>query len=141
MGTWLIVPILMAKRTSDHADFIDTIQSTYQAFGTAWRLLDDINDVSEDMNRGIRSSVYFCLPEEIRACWDKNDNDTFSLKRENHRIISEYILKNGIIDIILRRIEKELTGAAALAEAHFLPGLAEELRCLSRPLNRHLDMS
>ncbi|MEJ2364324.1 MAG: hypothetical protein P8017_06530 [Deltaproteobacteria bacterium] len=138
MGTWMVVPVLLAKRMSEKREIIKIIQRLYRSFGIAWRLLDDINDISNDMVRGIHSSIYFCLSERIKTYWDKNHNRALPLVNSEQSIILKYIVDNGVIRILIRRIGEELASAAVLADGHYLAGWADEIRCLSKPLNNSL---
>lgn len=141
MATWLIVPVLMAKKMSTGAEFTEAIQTAYGSFGVAWRLLDDINDLAADMISGVHSSIYVCLSKDIQNCWEKNHRGNIEYEIGSHgKAIVNYILHNRIIEKIMERICSELVSAAAIADNHQLPGLANEFRCLLRPLeNTQVD--
>jgi hypothetical protein len=135
MATWLIVPVLMAKKMSTDAEFTEAIRTAYGSFGIAWRLLDDINDIEADMISGVHSSIYVCLSKDIQNCWEKNRRGNIRNEISSHgKAIFSYILHNRIIERIKERICSELVSAAAIADNHHLPGLANEFRCLLRPL-------
>lgn len=131
MGTWLIVPVLIAKRIATNELFTDSIRRAYQSFGIAWRLLDDIKDIETDMMKGSRSSIYTCLSEDLKNHWDEVTNDTHARKSE---IISDYIVRNRIVDRIKERICVELDSAAEVAEHYEMKNWSDELRSLSKPL-------
>ena len=133
MATWLIVPVLMTKRMTTDEDFIDAIQIAYGSFGIAWRLLDDIMDIKIDMKNGTHSSIYICLPENIREFWDKNEMTESNNDSSCYDIILDYIHKNGVINRTQQRIAKELELAASISENHNMIGLAGELRSLLIP--------
>ena len=65
MATGLIVPVLMAKMAAGDA-FAAAIETAYGAFGIAWRLLDDLQDMAADMASGSHSAIYFCLPAALQ---------------------------------------------------------------------------
>jgi hypothetical protein len=136
MATWLIIPVFLAKKMFTDKEFTDAIQTAYESFGIAWRLLDDINDIQTDMIKGVKSAIYVCLPEDIKNCWDKvaadkNTNDT--------EVIFDYILKNGVIDSVRKRICSELKLAASVADDLNITGWADEVRCLLSPLKNNPD--
>jgi len=135
MATWLIAPVLMAKKMGAGAKFFEAIQTLFGSFGIAWRLLDDINDIEADMISGVHSAIYVCLSKEMRNCWEKNRRG--KIRNETGRsanAILDYVLQNKIIERIKARICSELVSAAAIADNHNLPGLANEFRCLLKPL-------
>jgi hypothetical protein len=41
----------------------------WEAFGLAWRLLDDLRDYSADMAAGERSGIYYLLSDQGRDAW------------------------------------------------------------------------
>ena len=141
MATWLIVPVLMAKKMSTGAEFAEAIRTAYGSFGVAWRLLDDINDLAADMTSGVHSAIYVCLSEDMQKRWEKNHRANTGNEIGSHgQAIVNYILHNRIIERIKERIYRELVSAAAIADKHHLPGLANEFRCLLRPLaNTQVD--
>ena len=131
MATWLIVPVLLTKSIHNDRNISEAIQSVYESFGIAWRLLDDINDIETDMTKGVHSSVYHCIPENMRKYWDKvkgAGKNSYSL------VILDYILKNSVIERIKGRISDELELAASTADAYNMTGWADEFRCLLSPL-------
>ena len=135
MATWLIVPALLAKKMTTDAEFTDAIQTAYGSFGIAWRLLDDINDVAADMISGVHSSIYVCLSNDIKSCWGKDRQGKIRNETGSYgKAILNYILQNRIIEKIVERICSELQSASAIADNYHLPGLANEFRCLLRPL-------
>jgi hypothetical protein len=134
MATWLIVPMLMIKKMSTNKDYINAIMTAYGSFGIAWRLLDDINDIQTDMINGAHSSVYVCLSDDVKECWGKNTSDKTDENGEHTMVVLNYILENHVIEIIKERICIELALAASLADDTSMPYLADEYRCLLRPL-------
>jgi len=134
MATWLVVPVLMAKRAEPDGELADSIQAVYSSFGIAWRLLDDVQDVEKDMNKGSHSSLYACLPDEIRKGWDAVKDEKADGNGGYAGQVLDFILGNGIIDTIRQRIWRELESAASTADSCCMAEYADELRCLSRPL-------
>lgn len=135
MATWLIVPTLMAKKTTADVKFSEAIKTAYGSFGLAWRLLDDINDIEADLLNGAKSSIYVCLPEDIQNLRDQDSEGVN--KADNADYIKaglKYILQNNIIQVIKQRICKELEFAASIANNYDMMELATEFRCLYKPL-------
>jgi hypothetical protein len=134
MATGFIVPTLMTKKLSASEDFTSAIQTAYGSFGIAWRLLDDIKDIQTDMRECIHSSIYICLPEDIKNYWDKNTVEELSKRNLYASIIFEYVLESGLIGRLKKRICNELESAASISECYDMAGLADEFRYLLRPL-------
>ena len=134
MATWLIVPVLVAKKITADDEFIDAIQSAYGSFGIAWRLLDDIRDIETDMIKGNHSAIYVCLPEDKRKLWDNHFEEKFDRRNDSAGVILNYLLQNCVIQRLAQRICSELESAASLVEAYALTRLANEFRCLLTPL-------
>jgi hypothetical protein len=133
MATWLITPLLMTKKLRHEEEFTKAIQSAFGSFGIAWRLLDDIRDIENDMKNGVHSSIYVCLSKEIKNCWDINSFEK-SETNINSELIVDYILKNRIVDMIKDRICMELRSAAAIADHYNMTKWAGEFRSLMSPL-------
>ncbi len=134
MATWLIAPVLMAKRMSANEKFACSVRAVYSSFGIAWRLLDDLQDIEKDMMKGIHSSVYTCLPGEHRKRWDRVKEERALRNGGCAGQILNYLLTSGVIDQIRQRICRELESAASIASSCSMSGLAGELCCLVKPL-------
>ena len=141
MATWLIAPVLLAKWMCAYEEFAHSIETAYCSFGISWRLLDDIQDIEKDMMRGAHSSIYVCLNEELRSLWDKNPEEKKDQNNGFAKTIMSYVLENSVIDTIKERTCSELESAASLADSCYMTGLADELRCLLRPLRNGQDRS
>lgn len=134
MATCLIVPVLTAKRRYAHEEFARSVREVYSSFGIAWRLLDDLQDIEKDVTKGIHSSLYTCLPEEMRKRWDQARREKADGNGSSAEQVLNYVLASGVIGRIRQRICSELESAASTADACDMTGFADELRCLSRPL-------
>lgn len=134
MAIWLIAPVLLTKKIASDEKFTDAIQKAYGSFGIAWRLLDDINDIKIDMEKGTHSCVYFCLSEDMKNLWNKQSGGKIDKTDEGWKIIWNYFSENNVIDDIKNRICKELESAAFIAQGYNMKGLADEFRCLLSPL-------
>ena len=134
MATGYIVPVLMIKKMTTDEEFINAIQTAYGSFGIAWRLLDDIKDIKTDMMKGVHSSVYIYLSEDLKKCWDKDTGEKIDKNSDRDKVILDYILENGVIERIKERICSELELAASIAYHYNMKGLADEFRCMLRPM-------
>ena len=134
MGIGMLAPILLSLKMTGMSDFTRDLQIAYGSFGIAWRLLDDIRDISHDIEKGSRSAIYLCLPRKIRTYWNNNTIRARTESKHSKKAIVSYILENSLIDKMKERICAELETAASLVEAHDLTGLAREFRYLTRPL-------
>lgn len=139
MATWLIVPMLLARRISAEEEFSRSIQSAYNSFGIAWRLLDDLQDIEKDMMRGFHSSIYICLNENLKAWWDKGTAGKKDQNEEYVQTILTYVLEKRVIQRIRKRVCSELESAAFIADSCNMSGFADELRCLLEPLKNGLN--
>lgn len=134
MATWLVVPILLARRVCVDEELARSVQSVYSSFGIAWRLLDDLQDIEKDMIKGTHSSLYTCLPGEIRKGWDRVKDEKTDGNGGWAGQVLNYVLVSGVMDKIRQRICSELDSAASRADACDMTGFADELRCLLGPL-------
>jgi hypothetical protein len=134
MAIALIVPFLLARKISFDDGFTRAVWSAYTSFGIAWRLLDDLNDIEQDMLTGTRSSVYVLLPRELKDLWDKKPELKDEGNDSGRNPILDYLLKENIIGFIENRIRAELDSAISTSERCRMQGLAQEFRCLVGPL-------
>jgi len=132
MGLGMIAPTLLSMKMNGVSDFTRDLQMAYLSFGIAWRLLDDIKDMGDDMEKGAHSAIYVYLPEKVRAHW--NTLRDRGPARAAKRGILIHIVEHGIIDKIRARIWAELETAAAMVEAYGLKGFGQEFRCLAQPI-------
>jgi hypothetical protein len=135
MATGLMVPVLMAKMAAGDA-FAAAIETAYHAFGLAWRLLDDLQDMAADMASGSHSAIYFCLPAAIQKQWDQPSRRADRARKD---AIRTAVKKGGILDSITAQIRTELIQAASAMDGVQISGLAEELRGLARPFTAAPD--
>lgn len=130
MSTGFIVPVLLMNKMGANEQFCRAVQSAYAYFGTAWRLLDDINDIKDDMMKGTASAVYACLSDEVKSHWDapekKKDGGAI-------RIILDHVRQNRIVEKIEMKISQGLRSAASDMDNCSMGGLADEFRSLVSP--------
>jgi hypothetical protein len=133
MATWMIAPILLSMKMNGISDFTRDVEIAYGSFGIAWRLLDDIRDIGDDIQKGSHSAIYLCLPKRLKNLWKKNSgNRAVSLAAT--KSILAYVLEHGTVDMIKDRVCTELDMAASIVETYKMRGFARELRCLAHPL-------
>ena len=134
MGIGMVAPILLSLKMTGISDFTRDIQVAYGSFGIAWRLLDDIRDISRDIEKGLSSAIYLCLPKKARIQWKNNAIRNRAAAKDSTNAIVNHVLEHSLIDKIKERICAELETAASIVEAYDLKGLALEFRCLAHPL-------
>lgn len=133
MAIWMIAPILLSMKMTGISNFSRDMEIAYGSFGIAWRLLDDIKDIGDDIEKGSHSSIYHCLPEKIRTRWNHHTARNQAGAKDSTSAILNHILEHSLIDKIKKRICAELGTAASIVEAHNIRGLAREFRCLAYP--------
>jgi hypothetical protein len=86
MATGLIVPLLLARAAGGQSLLRNGLEEGVRAslvrFGTAWRLLDDVRDLKDDMAAGRRTGVYWALPVEDRRIWDFRGSEPVKIPSE-----------------------------------------------------------
>jgi CRISPR/Cas system CMR-associated protein Cmr5 small subunit len=128
MATGFIMPMCMARVAGIDNSTIELIQKSYESFGIAWRLLDDINDMEEDVKKKWRSAIYHSLPQNFQYLWNiKNMN-----KRYNK--IAEILIKDAVLYRIIKKILLELKIAEKYSKKAGLEELAIEFSELYAPL-------
>jgi len=134
MGIGMIAPTLLSMKMTGVSDFTRDLQIAYGSFGIAWRLLDDIRDIGDDIEKGAHSAIFLSLPKKMRTQWNNNATRSRAADKDSTNAIVNHILKHRLIDKINERICAELEKAASIVEAHKITGLAREFRCLAHPL-------
>lgn len=133
MGILMPSPVLLSMKLEGTSDFTKNMETAYGSFGVAWRLLDDIKDIREDMKRAAESAVYLSLPDNLKSLWKDGLSGHQNTPNDSVNTVLEYVWQYGLIDSIRRRIVSELERATRIAQAHGLYGLASEFRCLASP--------
>ena len=59
MAIWMIAPILLSMKMTGISDLTKRIEVAYGSFGIAWRLLDDIRDIGDDIEKGYTPQYIF----------------------------------------------------------------------------------
>ena len=118
MAIGMIAPILLSMKMTGISDFTRDIEMAYGSFGIAWRLLDDIRDIGDDIEKGSHSAIYLCLPEKVRTHWNNNTIRNRAAAKDSTNAILNHILEHSLIDKIKERICAELETAASIVEAY-----------------------
>ncbi|MBP7737509.1 MAG: class 1 isoprenoid biosynthesis enzyme [Spirochaetes bacterium] len=139
MATWVVMPVLCARKSGKGEEFITALRGSYESFGIAWRLLDDIQDLEDDMADGAHSAVYVCLDDRGHALWNEKGQDTGKGAEKRSERICAMVSEGKIIESIAGRIVAELDKAAALADGIGLRGLGDEYRVLAGPVREWVD--
>ena len=134
MAIWMVAPMLLSMKMTGISGFTRDIEVAYGSFGIAWRLLDDIRDIGEDMEKGAESAIYLCLPKRLKTYWKNSRGGSQNGAEDYTNAILNHVLKHGLMERIKERICAELEAAASLVEAHSITGLAREFRFLAHPL-------
>ena len=134
MGTGFIAPVLMITKMTADDQLTDAVKAAYGAFGTAWRLLDDLQDIAQDLQTDTKSAVYYCLPADDRRYWENVTRSEASGKTIPSNYIEACIRDHNVFERILRRICSELDAAISISDAFNIKGFANELRHLKEPL-------
>lgn len=138
MATWVIMPVLAAMKTGGDEKHVSDLRRAYESFGIAWRLLDDIQDLEADMEKGERSAVYVCLDEKGRTRWESLTGKKGGALIKASGTICSNIRNESILERIAERIIIELHHAADLSDGIDLGGLAHEFRTLAEPVHEWL---
>lgn len=135
MATGLIVPLATARRVSADTGLAEAARGACESFGIAWRLLDDIQDLGDDLSRGSRTAPYLLLSDEGKNLWACVSAAAGACDADDAlRLLERKIGEERIIPRLLEMIRCELDSAASGAERAGLAGLAAEYRALAAPL-------
>lgn len=140
MSTMNIMPLLAAQKITRNTDFTEKIKYAMESFGIAWRILDDIQDVEEDMASGTHSALYYPLPENAKTLWDAVRNNASGDKVAGAREeIFRELGRGRILDGLIERIVRELDEARKTVEALGMHGMAEQYRAIGAPVKEMLS--
>ncbi len=131
MATWVVMPSLCARKAGRSEEFTAALRRSYESFGIAWRLLDDIQDLEADLADGTHSAVYVSLDDKGRALWDERGQGKEKGAEKRSERICAMVRDASILEAIAGRIVAELDNAAALADGIGLNGLGDEYRALA----------
>jgi hypothetical protein len=129
LSTTLVIPLLVAHRTGCP---IAPLQSAYEEFGIAWRLLDDLRDCAEDTFAGQKSGIYHLLTPEYQALWAQCQGQDATA--ECWLILQDYLEQSGVLQTLIEQTIDRLDQAQIAALECGLTDYAQEMIALSVPL-------
>jgi hypothetical protein len=129
LSTTLVIPLIVAHRTGQG---IVPLQSAYEEFCIAWRLLDDLRDCAEDTFSGQQSAIYHLLTPEYQALWHECQGKDETAAA--WPILQEYLEQGGILQTLVEQTIERLRRAEAAAIVAGLPNYAAEMTALAQPL-------
>lgn len=139
ISTVYIMPVLAAMKTLEDPDSVQKINEAIGHFGLAWRLIDDIQDLEEDLAAGRHTAVYFSLPEEAKKQWDSKAQDRADGKSSadiREQIFRE-LASGNILEKLCERIVRELDKARETAEALGMHRLGEQYKAMGEPIKKY----
>ncbi len=134
LATGLVAPVLTAMRLDPGGITSEAARSAFEHFGVAWRLLDDVQDIEDDMADGEASGAFLILPESGRDLWRAAAEGVEGGPQARIEKLQVLLAEERIIERLVERIISELDEAARIAEGAGLGGLAAEYRMLASPL-------
>jgi len=130
IAIWTLVPRLLGPALGG-MDAGDDLANVLRAFSNAWRLVDDIQDVEEDVQAGVASAVWHTLNAEGRVAWDAchaQSRATGRLDADGWHALKAQLDTQACIPALLTRARAWLDNASVLAERRGWAALAAEIR-------------
>ncbi len=134
LATGLVAPVLTAMLLVPGGGMADAVRRAFERFGVAWRLLDDVQDLDDDMARGDVSGAFLLLPESGRELWRAAAETAEEESQSRLEKLRGLLAEERVIERLVERIVYELDEAARIAEGAGLGGLAAEYHTLASPL-------
>ncbi len=131
MATWTLSTLLM-KEVITREIPADELREAYESFGIAWRLLDDLNDLGDDIADGTRGACYYCLDEPWRQLYDLQEHP-----RDREELI-KYMAAGGALEQVLELTAEHLRKGDDAARRAGIAGFGEELKILAAPIEAAL---
>ncbi|MES2949267.1 MAG: hypothetical protein V4858_12075 [Pseudomonadota bacterium] len=129
IAIWTLVPRLIAPAIGA-AEAGEDLVRVLKTFSNAWRLMDDIQDVEDDVVAGVESAVWQVLPPEGRLAWAAAHaaaKASGQLEPESWAALQTQLDASACISHLLVRTYDWLETAAALAQKHGWSDLATEI--------------
>jgi len=127
MATWTVTPLLMkGKKANDLAE-------AYESFGIAWRLLDDLNDLEDDILQGTRNACYYILEEQWRNLYDNQEDP-----RDYEELI-KHLTQADHLETIITLIRNFLIEGSRAARHAGIPAFGDELEQMALPITKALE--
>lgn len=145
MAIWRIVPHLLdaaldGARAAEHAadDAPGALARIVGAFSIAWRLVDDVQDLDEDLMAGKPAALGQVMSGEEWELWHRcraRSAGRPTPEPESWRALLDALRSSGAIARLLDRASSELALARELASLSGLEGLAAELAAARAGVN------
>lgn len=130
-ATWTLVPRLLALLGAETDHGASDAVEALERFIVAWRIVDDIDDLTDDATAGGPSALYHLLPESGRTVWrlpaDTPDRTT---------LITGLVADGRIAQRLAHRAGAELAQAATLCRRQGLALTAAHCEALAVTLHR-----
>ncbi len=127
MATWTVTPLLMKEKK------VNDLAEAYESFGIAWRLLDDLNDLEDDILQGTRNACYYILEEQWRNLYDNQEDP-----RDYDELI-KHLTHAGHLETIISLVRNFLFKGSSAARRAGVPAFGEELEQMALPITKALE--
>ena len=129
IAIWTLVPRLLGPAIGG-AQAGEDLAQVLSAFSNAWRLMDDMQDVEDDVLAGVESAVWQVLGADGRAAWTETHRQSKALGRldgASWARLQSHLDAGGCIADLLVRTYAWLDTAAELAQKNHWCDLAIEI--------------
>ncbi len=130
IAIWTLVPRLIG-RTVSGTQAGEELATVLRAFCNAWRLMDDLQDVEDDVLAGVESAAWQVLDGPGRSAWSVCHAQSKALGHlhpESWALLLQRMHDTGCIAHLLAQTYGWLESAAQLAQANHWHQLADEIR-------------
>jgi hypothetical protein len=144
IATWYIMPLLTIKKCTGSVDLFSGIKNMTGLFGSAWRILDDIQDIEDDMMTGIKSAVYYSLNENTKKLWNALSSGRDQMNIHSHKAdemreeVCRECVQNNILENLADTAYSLLAEAENTANEISMKDLAQQYRTLAEPLKENI---
>jgi len=118
LGT-IVSHIIMTYAKCSSSEIHDILDSLY-SYGCAWRILDDIDDLSQDILNNKFTAPYFLLNMEEREKWFPANSISFTKE----------IVRSPILNELFSYINVFTNFSVNIAQSYNLESLADEYSCI-----------
>jgi hypothetical protein len=129
IGIWTLTPRLLGQAVGGPEIAAAAVQCIV-SFAVAWRLLDDIQDIHQDVMEGKQTAVWLELDDTGRRCWSAcraASGAAGQLDPATWSELAAVVRESGCLQRLLGHVAGHLRSAAATAAAQGWGGMASEL--------------
>ncbi len=128
VGIWRVAPLLYGGIVAGPAG-AGALCRVVERFSVAWRLVDDVQDATEDVRSGQQNALELALDPAGRAAWALCRDRSAGLPQPEARAWAEVwrAIGAGGLAAVLARVNAELDDAVGAAAGQGWGGLAAEL--------------